>query len=252
MHSRTKRASAAVNEIRSQTLVAVVQDELERQILRGELAPGERLSEQAIGTALSVSRGPVREACRALADIGLVTLVPNRGAFVKQLTQKDAYEVYDLRAGMVGLSASLLALNLTEPVAAELDSYVAQMDSAAKGEDFTRFSKLNLDFHDCIVSATGNSRLLKIYRSLVKEFSLFRVHALVQRDGLMQSNQEHRRIVRALKSHDPVACFEASFEHVQHGKQRMLQAVQGWKRPGGEGARKPSARSRALAIEEEK
>src|SRR5689334_16699486 len=85
VHSRTKRASAAVNEIRSQTLVAVVQDELERQILRGELAPGARLSEQAIATALSVSRGPVREACRALADVGLVTLVPNRGAFVKQL-----------------------------------------------------------------------------------------------------------------------------------------------------------------------
>jgi DNA-binding GntR family transcriptional regulator len=225
MTTRHKRAAVAVHEIRSQTLVAVVQDELERQILRGELAPGQRLSEQAIATALSVSRGPVREACRALADIGLVTLVPSRGAFVKQLTEEDAYEVYDLRAGMVGLSASLLSTRLTPQVGAELDEHVRGMEQAAKAEDFARFSRLNLDFHDCIVSATANARLLKIYRSLVKEFQLFRVHALVQRDGLVQSNEEHREIVRALRKGDPAAAFRASFEHVQHGKERMLHTL---------------------------
>ena len=217
---------ATVAQVRARTLVGVVQAELERQILGGRIAPGERLNEQAIADELSVSRGPVREACRGLAEIGLVTLIPNRGAFVKELTRADAVDVYDLRAGLLGLSASLLAARMDPQVSGTLDAFVEDMEEAARGEDAARFGKLNTAFHDCIVRSSGNTRLTKLYRGLVKEFQLFRVHAVVQQGSLLASNQEHREIVLALKAGDASLSWRISSGHVEHGKQRMLAALE--------------------------
>ena len=215
-----------VAEVRARTLVGVVQAELERQILDGRIAPGERLNEQAIADALSVSRGPVREACRSLAEIGLVTLIPNRGAFVKQLTRADAIDVYDLRAGLLGLSASLLAVRMDPQVSSTLDGFVEDMEVAARAEDAARFGTLNTAFHDCIVRSSGNARLTRLYRGLVKEFQLFRVHAVMQQGSLVASNQEHREIVLALKAGDAGLSHRISSGHVEHGKQRMLAALE--------------------------
>src|ERR1700733_3059961 len=136
-----------VAALKAHSLTAVVQHEIERMILSGELGPGERLNEKLVADKLSVSRGPVREACRALAELGLVYLIPNRGVFIKRLTKSDAIEVYDLRAGLIGLSASLLAPILTTQAAAKLDAFVDEMEDAAEKGDFSGFDPVNLEFH---------------------------------------------------------------------------------------------------------
>jgi DNA-binding GntR family transcriptional regulator len=211
--------------LRSHSLAGVVQHEIERMILSGELAAGTRLNENALAAKLSVSRGPIREACRALAELGFVYLVPNRGVFVKRLDRTDAMEVYDLRAGLTALAGSLLAPIVTEADIARLNALLDEMDGAAGRADFPAFYKFNLDFHDVIVEATGNKRLMKLYRALVKEFHLFRPHGLVQQDALVASNIEHRAIVAALNKGDSRGCYEVSFQHVANGKERLLSAL---------------------------
>ena len=74
--------------------------------------------------------------------------------------------------------------------------------------------------------SSGNTRLTKLYRGLVKEFQLFRVHAIVQQGSLLASNQEHREIVLALKAGDASLSWRISSGHVEHGKQRMLAALE--------------------------
>jgi DNA-binding GntR family transcriptional regulator len=219
-------------DFRANTLTGVVQHEIERMILSGELAPGQRLNEKAVADKLSVSRGPVREACRALAELGLVYLIPQRGVFIQRVTRDDAIEVYDLRAGLTALSASLLAPILTQAMADQLDAYVDEMQEAAEKGDFSRFDPLNLEFHDYIVRLTNNSRLTKLYRGFVKEFHLFRVHGLVQRGALLQSNEEHREIVNALKLKNASLSYDTSFSHVSKGKERMLSALDGMAKTG--------------------
>jgi len=241
IEQRPSDAHLAVAELRARTLVGVVQEELERRILDGRIAPGERLNEQVLADELSVSRGPVREACRALAETGLVQLIPNRGAFVKTLTREDAIDVYDLRAGLLGLAASLLAARLTKPTAGVLERCIGDMDAAARREDAAGFSRFNTEFHDCMVSAAGNARLTKLYRGLVKEFQLFRSHAPSRSANLLKSNQEHREIVRALKAGDASASWRLTSGHVESGKQRMLAALEGGPAP----ATTPRGRSRA-------
>jgi DNA-binding GntR family transcriptional regulator len=99
------------------------------------------------------------------------------------------------------------------------------MDRTAAAADFAAFYPLNVQFHDVIVEATGNNRLIKMYRGLVKEFHLFRTHGLVQQGALITSNKEHRTIVKALEKHDSAECYRVSFQHVANGKQRMLTAL---------------------------
>lgn len=219
-------SSLTIATLRAHTLTGVVQHEIELMILNGELAPGARLNEQVIADKLSVSRGPVREACRALAELGLVNLIPNRGVFIKQLTKADAIEVYDLRAGLTGLAASLLAPIATAENLLHLETCVDEMEEAATRGEFAEFTTVNLEFHDYIVKATDNGRLIKLYRSLVKEFQLFRTHGLVQSGSLLESNREHREIVTALRARDVQRSHEASFRHVEGGKNRMLLALQ--------------------------
>ncbi len=214
-----------VAQLRSHSLTGVIQHEIERMILSGELAAGTRLNENALAAKLSVSRGPIREACRALAELGFVYLVPNRGVFVKRLEKTDAMEVYDLRAGLVGLAGFLLAPVITERQVERLQAMLEQMQRAAEDADFAAFYPLNLKFHDAVVEATGNGRLMRMYRGLVKEFHLFRTHGLVQQGALLASNKEHHAIVEALRKRDPSLCYEVSFRHVQSGKQRMLTAL---------------------------
>ena len=100
----TESAAPTIAQLRSHSLTGVVQHEIERMILSGELQPGTRLKESVIARKLSVSRGPVREACRALAELGFLYLFPNRGVYVKRFDKTDAMEIYDLRAGLTGLA----------------------------------------------------------------------------------------------------------------------------------------------------
>ena len=230
------RRAPTIAMLRTHSLTAVVQHEIERMILSGELAAGARLNENALAAKLSVSRGPIREACRALAELGFVHQIPNRGVFVKRLGRSDAMEVYDLRAGLVGLAGLLLAPAVTERQLKELRGLLARMEGAAEAGDFTAFYPLNLEFHAFIVAATGNGRLVRMYQGLVKEFHLFRPHGLVQRGALVASNREHRAIVAALEGRDGWACYEASFRHVQNGKQRMLTALEQLAAEGEAGA----------------
>ncbi len=166
----------------------------------------------------------MREACRALVELGLLDLIPNRGVFVRRMDRHDVEEVYDLRAGLTGLAGSLVAARTTDAEIDRLRALVAAMDESASAGDFRSFYPVNLEFHDVILQLTGNSRLIKSYRALIKEFQLFRTHGLVQPNALRESNEEHHAILDALEQRDSVAAYDTSFRHVQHGKQRMFAA----------------------------
>src|SRR2546430_3708185 len=91
---------ATIALLQSSSLPMLVQKELERMILAGDLAVGAKLNEVAIAERLGVSRGPVREAVRALEEAGLVHLEKNRGGFVRQVSIEEAGEIYEVRPAL--------------------------------------------------------------------------------------------------------------------------------------------------------
>ena len=208
--------------LQSSSLTSVVQGELERMILSGELAPGAKLTEVALAARLGVSRGPLREAFRMLDEAGLVRTEKNRGVFVRDIPIIEAIEIFDLRAAMDELVGRRLAEHITAPQLKEVRGMVDQMERAVKAKDTYTYHLLNLRFHDRLVELAGNSKLTAIYRKLIKELSLFRRLNLA--DGWLMpiSAGEHRAIVKAIASGDPEAAGKAMFDHVIESKERTI------------------------------
>ncbi len=217
----------ALDLLRSSSLTKVVQAEIEKIILSGAFAPGEKLNEKTLSDRLGVSRGPVRESFQALHARGLVEMIPNRGVFVQRITRHDAVAIYDVRAGIFGTACRLLADRITSAQSAELHSLIAQMDVAGARRDLDAYFPLNIAFHSAIVTGTGNAVLSETYFGLVSRLQLFRARGLVHGGGFENSNIEHIVIMRALDDRNPQAAFEAGFAHVQAGKARIMASGDG-------------------------
>ncbi len=212
----------ALDVLRTSSLSQVVQAEIEKIVLSGTYAPGDKLNEKTLADQLGVSRGPVREAFQALHARGLVEMIPNRGVFVQRISRHDAVAIYDVRAGLFGTACRLLAERITTAKAAELHALIAQMDVAGQRRDLDAYFPLNIAFHTAIVTGTENRFLAETYFGHVSRLQLFRARGLVHGGGFENSNIEHRRIMDALDARDPQAAFEAGFAHVQAGKARIL------------------------------
>jgi phosphonate utilization transcriptional regulator len=217
--------------LQTSSLSSVVQGELERMILSGELAPGAKLTEMALAARLGVSRGPLREAFRMLEEAGLVRTEKNRGVYVRDLPVDEAIEIFDLRAAMDELVGRRLAERITPSQLREVRALVDAMERAVKADDTRGYHLLNLQFHDRLVEMAGNRKLTSIYRKLIKELSLFRRLNLA--DGWLMpiSAGEHRGIVKAIASGDPDAAGRAMHEHVIESKERTLANHQRRQRP---------------------
>ena len=208
--------------LQTSSLTSVVQGELERMILCGELAPGAKLTEVALATRLGVSRGPLREAFRMLEEAGLVRTEKNRGVFVRDIPIAEAVEIFDLRAAMDELVGRRLAEHITTPQLKEVRGLVEQMEAVVKAKDTYQYHLLNLKFHDRLVELAGNSKLTAIYRKLIKELSLFRRLNLADGWLLPVSVGEHRQIVKAIASGDAHAAGRAMFDHAMDSKERTI------------------------------
>lgn len=218
-------AERAVAMRHSQTLVSICQTEIERMILDVELERGARINELALAARLGISRGPVREACRALVQAGLLETQPNRGFFVRKLVQKDVIDLYDLRAGLMRLAGELIARRATAEQIAALRALVDAMDAARVSSDFARFQELNSEFHAALIEAADNRRLREVYQGLVNELRLYRRRGLVSASAMQSSNREHRAIVDAIAAHDAARAAATMENHILQGKTRFLGAA---------------------------
>jgi phosphonate utilization transcriptional regulator len=211
--------------LQANSLPSVVQAEIEQMILRGELAAGQRINEAVLASRFGTSRGPVREALRALEECGLVRAERNRGVFVREVSITEADEVYDLREALDEFIGRRLAERINAEQLAELRRLLAEMDRATAGQDLGRYYRLNLEFHDTLVDYVGNRHLSATYRRLTKELLLYRLHGLQEGGGFAVSNAEHRAVVEAIASRDPDRAGRVLREHAADSRARMHKAA---------------------------
>lgn len=215
-------AGTALHIRRTESLTSLVRRELERMIESGELTAGDRLNENMLAAKLGVSRGPIREACRGLEQSGLVEVVVNRGVFVRTLSDKEAAELYDIRAALMRLAGQTLAPRIEDWQIAELRSLVEQMEVTAHREDLNSFYPLNLQFHHAINEYGGNERLLAIASAVQREAHLFRRKSLDMPGRMIASNAEHARILAALEARDPLRAGAEMEAHVLNSRAMLF------------------------------
>lgn len=211
-------------KVQAQSLVDVVAERIEAAIISGTLAPGAKLSEQALAASLGVSRGPLREAIRRLEGRKLLQRTPNIGVRVAQLSLKDLAEILQVREALECLACSLAARNMpdSEIIALKklLDTHEKQR-SVQENEGYYHETE-NLDFHFRIVNGSGNARLAHMLAGdLHYMLRVYRYKSGAQPGRAAEVLREHRAIVAAIEARDPQAAELAMREHLSHARRHV-------------------------------
>ena len=217
-------AHPTIAMLQTSSLTSAVQQALERMITLGELGPGDKLNEAALAERLGVSRGPVREAFRVLEEAGLLTLKKNRGVYVRQIPLQEALEIYELRAMMEAHVGAVLAESASEEQLTSLQVMIDSMEQAVQAQDSALYYRLNVEFHETMVSFAGNRKLYLLYRRLTRELTLFRRRNLAVQSLLTGSIQEHREVLAAIRSRNKKLAADTLRRHVQQSRERTARS----------------------------
>jgi phosphonate utilization transcriptional regulator len=211
--------------VQANSLPGLVQAEIEQLILRGELAIGQRVNESDLALRFGMSRGPIREALRALEESRLVRSEKNRGVFVREVSVREADEIYDVREALDQLIGQRVAERATPEQLRDMQAVVAAMDDATAVQDIKCYHALNLKFHDMLVDFAGNARLTEAYRLLTKGLLLFRLRGLQDGGGFSVSNTEHKAVVEAIAARDSARAGRLLRRHAAESRARMHKAA---------------------------
>ena len=187
-------------QIVQQSLADQIYTELKNSILRGELAPREKIREDELASRFGVSRTPVREAIRRLSDYGLVNLAPRSHAAIAGISDKEARDIADLRVELECFAIDHISGELLEERLPELSRYAAECIYALSiGERDRSFSEDSL-FHIALVETSGNAALAEVYRRLDARIQLLRVKQNLDEDRLVGYLNQHSELLSLMKA----------------------------------------------------
>ena len=214
-------ADDPLTQIRDVPLARVIRDEVLASILRGELAPGDRITEPVIAARLGVSRVPVREALRDLESTGLVEARKHSGVFVRQVSAEETADLYELRGVLDAHAGRSAAAKPSQVLIDTLGHTLAHMEDAAGRKDVSAYYEANLHFHWEIIVAGGNQQICDVYRGLVQKLHLARLKNLSSDTGMLASLREHHAIVAAIAAGDTRGCEKLMKNHVKAAGKRL-------------------------------
>lgn len=202
-----------VNRVRlSQTVFS----RLSRAIIAGDFEPGSRVSEPALSVMLGVSRAPIREALIELELRGLVEFDPTGHTRIPALSPQDIEEIYVVRLMLDPVAAGLAAERGKPKDFAVLEANITAMKSAQTLADVSR---LDAAFHDRIVHAAGNRRLLLCWNSLCDQFALWLTQMQLRQEAVTHCTRQdtfesHSTLLDVIRSGDAEKASEQARRHV--------------------------------------
>ena len=173
--------------------------ELKHKILTGEIVSQTRLMEIDLSEKMNVSRTPIREAIKRLADDDLVKVEPRRGAYVANISIKDMLDVFEVREDMEGFVAKLAAQRITDEEKEQLKAIAREYEKAIEeADDKEKIIALDEKFHNFIVKCSGNETLSELV-NYVQELSLRFRYLYYDDSSLYESTlEQHNRIMEAI------------------------------------------------------
>jgi DNA-binding GntR family transcriptional regulator len=206
-----------------------IANSLEQMIFDGTFADGDRLDEVRLAEQFGVSRTPLREALQRLESSGLVTLIPRRGAFVRQPGPLELLEMFEVMAELEAVCARLAARRMSDDALDELRLANMRCQAASDAQDTDLYYMENEKFHATIYRESGNSFLEQESLKLQKRLRPFRRQQLRLRGRMPQSLTEHEAIVEALTAGDSNAAANALRDHVNVQGERFQSLMAGLK-----------------------
>ncbi|HAA47818.1 MAG TPA: GntR family transcriptional regulator [Synergistaceae bacterium] len=212
-------AKNPLSPTRNVDLRQIVYEKIKEAVVEGIIKPGERLSEVELADKLAVSRTPVREAIRQLAQTGLVTLEPRKGAYVALPTIEDASDLYELRAHLEVLAVRLVAEN---PPLSELERYRTVFASMDDSTESSHYLEEDSKFHSMLYEASGNKYLDIMLKNIADLVNLCR-HYSVENLSLTILAEDHVKIIDALKKRDAPEAERLMRIHLERSREGLVQ-----------------------------
>ena len=190
--------------------------ELRGKILSRELKPAQRLLEVKIANEMGVSRTPVREALRRLANEGLVKIVPNSGARVASPSSHEMDNSYSVREYLENMSVELACrTGMDKRTLERLDGLVRDGDAAYDAGDVDAFLAANNDFHRIIAEAGKNYVLSEYVDNIIQRTNVYSYFYSKFIEAENKSSGAHRGILRAIAQRDRIGAQELMKQHLE-------------------------------------
>lgn len=177
-------------------------ERLREFMIEGELDAGQKVPERELCERLGVSRTPLREALKVLAADGLITLIPNRGAIVKQLTKAELEDLFPVMGALEALSGELACNCITDSEVLQVERVHNRMIGHYEQADLPGYFQCNREIHEYILEAARNQTLSRQYHSLAIRLRRARYMANISPARWSKAVEEHEEMLGALKARD--------------------------------------------------
>jgi DNA-binding GntR family transcriptional regulator len=227
-----KPGTSSESAIPRQSLTSAVAEKLRDQIIRGEIAEGAQLRQDVIAGQYRVSRIPVREALRQLDAEGLITIVPNRGAIVPELSPSDIEELFAIRALLEPEVLKLSIPRLTPADLGQAETVLNKyMSELRREEHMENWGRMNWQFHSILYSRAERPRFMSIIRNVNHNGERYTRLQLYLTHGMKRANEEHHQILELCRKKEVAAACKLLRQHIQHAGQSLKQVLEE-RRPG--------------------
>jgi DNA-binding GntR family transcriptional regulator len=202
---------------------------LRDHIVEGNIPDGGRIPERQLCEMLGISRTPLREALKVLAAEGLVELLPNRGARVRQLSERDLGELFDIMGGLESLAGRLACENISDAEIAEIERLHHEMYGFYLHRDMHGYFRVNQLIHQKIVEASRNTTLLGSYANFAGRIRRVRYSANFarKRDRWAEAMREHEAILDALRRRSGSELSDILFTHLRNKRGAAVEYLKG-------------------------
>jgi DNA-binding GntR family transcriptional regulator len=197
-----------------------IYDVLSMVLLAGRLSPGSRLGEHKLATTFGVTRERVRKVLHRLGHERLISLVPNRGAFVMAPSFSNARSIYEARRIVEAGIVTRLAESSTEPQLRKLRDHLASEQQAARDNNRAASIRLSGIFHLVLAEMTGNDFILRQMQELISRTSML-VAYFEPHSSSICGCDEHGVIVDALSRRDAAVAARSMISHLSMIETRL-------------------------------
>jgi len=208
------------------TLREQIVSSLRDSIIKGDLKPGQKLTEPELAERLGISRTPIREAFRQLESEGFLTVMPRRGAVVSSMSKQEIDDFYELKSLLEGYAARVATEKISSQEIEKLKTINENLEKAAEADDTELFFKKNEEFHNVFLSLCGNEKMREIRDAMVQRFLRFRLQALAVPGRKMESVKQHRAIIRAFEEGHGRLAEAVVVEHELLGGEELAEQME--------------------------
>ena len=203
-------------------LKEAVHQRLKESIVRGEIAGGTKLVETRLAQKLGVSRTPLREAINRLEQDGFVEIIPRRGAFVKTQSLQEILETLELREVLEGLAVRLAARHATPKMIQKMKACFQGFSARNVEGSISSYAHQNIRFHNLIIQASRNRKLIAIIRNLFDQMDMVRLHTIVLPGRARKSLSEHSAIILHIEKGSAQTAEKELRAHIADLRQAVL------------------------------